>query len=359
MNLLRQNKSLIALLLAAAVLLSTAGCGAGEEPHPEPEEIVPAGPVFKDLAGHEFTGPVTGACSVAPSFTMLILSMAPKQVLSVDREFEEQYLSKNGKSDLLFYLGLGRVRTLPVTASWREGVSPRELTVLEPDVIITSADDPKAEKLGDKTGCPVFIVSDRSLEDFAASIRALGQLFGKEELADRMAAFWEETTAAAAAAAFPEAERPRVYCSGSGGLLTVPGRDTLAASVVRTAGGVHLGDELSTEKNSADGAIEVSAAELKDWDPDVIITRHEAEYEELMTSADWAGLTAVKNGRVYCQKYYAELEGLTALPGLVWCRLVLGDTYDAAKEEYYSAALDFYELFYHLDPKEEDFEKLN
>ena len=357
MNLLKKKRSWLAALLAAAVLLGTAGCGAPEEPAPESPEPVPSGPVFRDLAGNEFQGPAAGICPIAPAFTMLALRMAPKQVLSVDSGFAEQYLSKDGKSDLLFYLGLGRIRGLPVTASCEEGASPRELKALEPSAIVTVTRDPGARKLADKTGKPVFVVSDSSLEEFAVSIRLLGQLLGKEETAEELASFWEETTAAAAA--LPEAEHPRVYCCGSGGLLTVPGRDTLAASVIRTAGGVHLGDEVSTEKNSADGDIEVSTAQLKDWDPDVIITRHEAEYRELMTSGDWADLSAVKNGRVYCQLRYAELDGLTALPGLLWCSEVLGGAPDPLTEDYYSSALAFYKLFYLLDPSEEDLSRLN
>ena len=45
--------------------------------------------------------------------------------------------------------------------------------------------------------------------------------------------------------------------------------------------------------------------------------------DEIMASPEWAGVDAVKNGRVYTQLIYSLMDGLSAVPGLLWLEQML------------------------------------
>lgn len=368
MKYFQRTKSLLAGLLSSALLLSLAAC-TNDHSQSELTSQPPAMPsqqseqqeVYLDFMGHEFTEAVDSVSCIHPIFTLMALRLAPEKVKSVDMVFTKQYLSENSKKDLLRGMGLDKIQALPVTNTFFQGVDPEQILELNPDVVVTLSKDPNAEELSAQTGKPVFVVSKNTLEDYATSMRMMGSLLNAEETAEEMATFWEQSikTVADSGSDIPEDQRAKIYDCGNGGILSVPGKDTIMSSIIEIAGGHNLGDEISTEDNATNESIQVDMEQVLAWDPDIIIANNQTEYQEIMESPEWNQLNAVKNGRVYCQLKYAYMDGLTAIPGLVWCNMLLTDTLDSARDSYYKQAQAYYKLFYNCDVTEEELDILN
>lgn len=356
---MKKNKFITLLLSAMLVVQVLTGCGspgktenssaaAGAESATTPAAVV------TDFAGNTFSAdqPVNTVMAIHPIFTMLALRLAPEKVISVDKIFTQQYLDENGKIALLTNLGLDRIKTLPMTNTFMQGIDAEQVLNLNPDIIVTLDKDTKAKELQAETKKPLLIVSKNTLENYSKSFRILGIVLGNSVEAGQLADYWDGILSSISAKTDPIAaeDRPNVYHCASGSIYATVGKDTIMASVVRLAGGNNLGDEISDGTNSLNESIEVSMEQILNWNPDVVVANTSAQYDEIMGSPDWKAVNAVKNGKVYCQLKYGQIDGLTSLPGLIWYHTILTDPDDqSAMDAYYKEAQRFFKLFFKYD----------
>jgi len=82
-------------------------------------------------------------------------------------------------------------------------------------------------------------------------------------------------------------------------------------------------------------SIAISMEEILKWNPDVIITKDAKGRDEILSSAAWKDVTAVKNKRVYASTKYEMLDRTQSLMGLLWTAKTLYPdkvTFDLNKE---------------------------
>lgn len=342
---------ILTLMLTASVLLGCSSTSTADKTSATNSPSTPQATTITDYAGNTFSSdkPVKTVMAIHPIFTMLALRLAPDKVVSVDKVFTQQYLADNTLTALLTNLGLDHIKSLPVTNTFMQKVDPEQVLKLNPDLVVTLDKDSNAKSLEAATQKPFLIVSKNTLADYAKSIRMMGVVLGNTKEADQMADYWEKTISSVSAKtdSIAAKDRPNVYHCAKGNLYATVGKDTIMASVVKMAGGNNLGDQISNDSNSTNESIAVSMDQILKWNPDVVVTDNSSQYNEIMKSPEWKAVNAVKNGKVYCQLRYAQVDGLTSLPSLLWYNATLTAPNDAsALDSYYKEAKNFFQLFF-------------
>ena len=96
-----------------------------------------------------------------------------------------------------------------------------------------------------------------------------------------------------------------------------------------------------------DESIPLSMEQILKWDPQVIITWKQTTKDQIMNGAEWKNVSAVKNGRVYVQPRYANMDGVTALVGMIWAHGKLYHDNDANYDKLFEdKMIEFYSLFH-------------
>lgn len=158
-----------------------------------------------------------------------------------------------------------------------------------PDAVLTM-DRASAESLR-RAGLPALYVAWRRPEDVKAAVRLLGELFGRPAAAECYAAYFDATLAGVAATLRRAAPaRPRVlYFSPA--TLTQP--HLVAEWWIRAAGGESVTDDgRSIESRS------FTLEQLLAWNPEILIVAGHEEAAAVRREPRFAGLAAVRAGRI-------------------------------------------------------------
>ena len=97
------------------------------------------------------------------------------------------------------------------------------------------------------------------------------------------------------------------------------------------------------------------------WDPDVILFAPDSIYSTVGTNADWANITAIKNGNYY-EVPYGPYNWMGFPPsvqrylGMIWLAQLLYP--EIAQYNVYQEVTEYYHLFYHYDLTPEQYNRL-
>ena len=132
---------------------------------------------IKDMSGRSVTIPddVKRILAVHPVATYLLYRLAPDKLVSVDTLFHSEYFDANGLhcySDA----DLKKLKSLPVTGVFFQGVDPEQIITLNPDVVITIVRHPKLDQFASQIGIPVVTFAKDSLPLYEPSIRMIGKI---------------------------------------------------------------------------------------------------------------------------------------------------------------------------------------
>jgi iron complex transport system substrate-binding protein len=187
----------------------------------------------------------------------------------------------------------------------------------------------------------------------ADAYRTLGGILaGKAEKAEQLAAYIDETLAAAAANSAKISEEDRlsvVYTSGTTGLNT-NASGSIQAQVIPLIGAVNAVEVEEIRNNS--GGNTISMEQLYLFDPDVILFAPGSVYGDVGGDPVWLELSAVREGRFYeipglPYNWMSNPPSVNMVLGVWWLgNLLYPDVYDydmAAK------AREFYDLFWGYD----------
>ncbi|MDD4568249.1 MAG: ABC transporter substrate-binding protein, partial [Methanoculleus chikugoensis] len=185
-----------------------------------------------------------------------------------------------------------------------DNVNVEEILKLNPDVVIVSYYTETGNARIEAAGVPVvrLITARAGIETLKQEFRMLGTVFGREERAERLVAYWDETLARIETklADLPEGERKRVYCTDLAPLSTW-GRGGWGDAMIRAAGGINVAGEVDMV-----WGVDVSPEQLVRWDPEVIygtaITSNMKDYSNpagAFANPQFATVTAVRDGAVY------------------------------------------------------------
>ncbi|WP_332698077.1 iron ABC transporter substrate-binding protein [Bosea sp. (in: a-proteobacteria)] len=233
---------------------------------------------------------------------------------------------------------------------------------LKPDLIVDSGSTGRtyvelAERVQAQTGIPYALLDGR-FEQIPASYRILGQLTGRSERAETLARWCEEAMATISGriAAIPAASRPSVYYArGPRGLET-----GLGGSInVETLG--FLGARNAAAEQPGSGLAQVSLEQVLAWNPDVIVTIDLAFAENVRNDPSWAGVKAVREGRVHLSPklpfgWVDFPPSVNRMIGLWWlARLLYPGQFP---EEIRPLAREFHTLFYQVTPSEAQLDRV-
>ncbi len=363
------KKRLIPLLLVLclAIGLFTA-CGTGkQEPTPSPAltaeptgEPAPETREFTDSTGRTVTVPyaVTKIAVSGPLTQVYVLPLAGDMLVGVSNSFSqdaEKYLP-----DYIF--SLTEVGQL---FGGKEEMDLEALLSAAPDVVIDvgEAKDSMVKELDDltqQTGIP-FVHIDATVATAPQAYRMLGELIGKTEKAEELAA-WCEATYADVAAMMEKvdadgARKSLLYCLGDKG-INVIAEGSFHGETVNM-----LGDNLAklSEVVSSGNGNEVDLEQIMLWDPDVIVFSYDSIYDTVGEDAAWQQVTAIKSGSYYKTPYgpYGWLSSPPAVQrylGMIWLGALLYPDY--VDYDLQEKVTEYYQLFYGCDLTDEMYQEL-
>jgi iron complex transport system substrate-binding protein len=225
---------------------------------------------------------------------------------------------------------------------------------LKPDLILdvgsTSATFVSlAERVQQQTGIPYALLDGR-FDAAATAYRKLGELTGRQNDAEKLARYADDTIKATTGriAAIAASARPRVYyargprglSTGLGGSINVETIEMLAQNV---AGG------------NQGGLANVSIEQVLLWNPDVVITIDQEFAANVRNDPAWSSVKAVRDGRVHLSPkmpfgWVDFPPSVNRLIGLWWLAKILYP--DKFPEDMHALTRDFYTMYYHRTPSD-------
>jgi iron complex transport system substrate-binding protein len=323
---------LIAGLLAIAMLPAIAAADEGRS--------------FVDSAGRSVQLPerVERVYAAGHPASILLYTLAPDTLLGWSRRLPAQaaeYMPER-------YFDLPKLGRL----TGRGGTANVEVVLTQrPDLILDyGAVNPTFTSLADRvqaqTGIP-YVLIDGTFTSLPEAYRRLGELLGRQQRAERLARYVEQTLAELERlrTVTPEAERARVYYGRGPDGLETGLRGSINVELLELIGAVNV-----AAAAGEGGLGTVSLEQVLAWRPDVILTIERRFYGELGRDPRWSALPAVQQGRVYLAPslpfgWFDRPPSVNRLIGARWLVHVLhpGRADGTLEDE----VRRFYELFYH------------
>lgn len=367
---MKTKKIFLTLLLSTSMLLQLPAAAALAEDSSETsvsteaplqDDSTEAFREITDMAGRTVTVPteIQSVFSTGPATAIFLYMVAPDKLLGWNYELndlEKAYIPE--KYHTLPNFGMG-------DAVNYEAVIAAEPTIAVNCGTINDALISDCDSLSESLGIPVVAV-DGDLANSPEAFRFLGQLLGVEDQGEALAAYAEKTFQdAAALSEIPEEDRIRVYFgNGEDSLETAP-KGSSHAQLLEEVHAVNVADlELG------DGSrVQISQEQLLAWDPDLIVVNGEPKADvsgnqaaqQILEDPVYASLKAVQDGKVYGTpnapfSWVDRPNGPNRLIGMRWFSALIYPDYVQCDIE--TEIREFFQLFYHLDLTEEQYENL-
>ncbi len=169
-----------------------------------------------------------------------------------------------------------------------------DLLLLKGDVILNIPEKEKIEKLD----IPYLVVDYNSMESQIAAFRVIGEALGEEAEAEKVNAYYRSAIERidAITKEIPQEKNPRIYHAVNQAVRT-DSKGTLGSDWISytRAENVALGKDLTSDGKNYYTTLE----QIFVWDPDLIICNESGVSNYMLTDKKWAGLRAVREGKVY------------------------------------------------------------
>ena len=345
------RKAIVLFLILSLLLCACAQ--AGVTPSVETRE-------FTDSTGRTVTLPasITKIAISGPLSQIYILPLAGDMLVGVSTAYAE-----DAQSYLPAYIY--EKAEIGQLYGGKGGMDLEALLAAAPEVVIdigepkkTTAEDLTA--LTEQTGIP-FIHIDATVATAPEAYRTLGRLLSREEKAEELAV-WCENTYAMIAAMMEKvdgdgARKTLLYCLGDKG-VNVIARDSFHGETIN-----FMSDNLAVVEDvvSSGAGNEVDLEQILLWDPDVIIFAPDSCYEDIAFSEQWQSIGAVSRGEYYKTPSgpYGWLSSPPAVQrylGMLWLGELLYPGY--AEYDLQEKVTEYYKLFYGCDLTAEMYQDL-
>ncbi|WP_373840220.1 ABC transporter substrate-binding protein [Methanospirillum sp.] len=177
-----------------------------------------------------------------------------------------------------------------------------EILKLEPDVVFQWAQyGEELYKPLEDAGIPVICLKYGTQEDLETWIKLFGEVLDRQEQADKLITYQQGMNAKIKEKTenIAEEDKPRVLSLPYGDQLTVSGSGTYNDYYFGLTGAKNVASEVPGSST------QVSMEQIINWDPEIIYIGNFDDltpqdiFENRIEGQDWAGIDAVKNGRVY------------------------------------------------------------
>ena len=315
---------------------------------------------FTDSLGRSVTVPaeITKIAISGPLSQVYIIPLAGDMLVGVSNAFA---------SDAALYLPseISEKTEIGQLYGGKGEMDLEALLAAAPDVVIDIGEPKKTmaadlDSLTEQTGIP-FIHIDATVATAPEAYRTLGKLLGREEKAEELAA-WGENTYAMIEAMMEKvdadgARKELLYCLGTKGTNVMAEGSFHAETVNMMAKNLAVVEEVSF---SGDGN-EVDLEQILLWNPEYIVFDPASCYDSVGSDAQWQELSAVSSGHYYKTPYgpYGWLSSPPAVQrylGMLWLGELLYPEYteyDLQKE-----VTEYYKLFYGCELTEEMYQAL-
>ncbi|WP_298665640.1 iron ABC transporter substrate-binding protein [uncultured Methanofollis sp.] len=313
-----KNSTILVALVAA--MIAVAGCTGMSSPVQQTPAVTPAQSseiTVTDGFGRNVTVPSpleSVVCSGSGCLRYLVYLQGQDLAIGVD-SIEKKENAIEGRPYALVYGS--QFRDLPLIGEFRGKDDPEKILGINPQLIFKTGSSgtaygtsaAEADKLEEKTGIPVVAFPYGSLRNDAEKaemydgLRTMGEVLGKEDRAEEVIAYIEETVAdlERRTGDIPEAEQKTVYVGGvssagaHGIISTEPAYPPFlwvhAKNVAAGMGTAHA---------------DIAKEALVDWDPGYVFVdvgtvqmENDGAIGELKADSALQGLSASKEGRVY------------------------------------------------------------
>jgi len=304
------------------------------------------GAFVKDATGRTIDLParITRVFPAGPPAAIMLYTLAPDLLLGWPRA--------NRPEEIEFLLpGVGARAEIGRITGRGNTANLETVIALKPDLIIdvgsTSATFVSlAQRVQEQTGIPYALLDGR-FDATADSYRLLGALTQRQQQAELLAAYAEETlsTITARIGSISAAERPRVfYARGPRGLETGLGGSINVETIEMLARNV-AGEQRG-------GLANVSIEQVLLWNPEVIVTIDQTFAANVRSDPAWASVAAVQKNRVHLSPklpfgWVDFPPSVNRLIGLWWLAKILYP--ERFPEDLNERTRDFYKRFYHVD----------
>ena len=303
----------------------------------------------RDGAGREIAIPVRveRVFPAGPPAAITLYTLAPDLLLGwprANRPEECAYMMP----DVCTRPEVGRITGRGNTANLESVIA------LKPDLILdvgsTSATFVSlAERVQQQTGIPYALLDGR-FDGISATYRKLGELVGRQNDAEKLARYADDTlkTITGRIAAIAPSARARVYYArGPRGLVTGLGGSINVETIEM------LAQNVAGENKG--GLANVSIEQVLLWNPDVIVTIDQDFAATVRNDPAWGSVKAVRDGRVHLSPkmpfgWVDFPPSVNRLIGLWWLAKILYP--DKFPEDMRALTRDFYTMYYHRTPSD-------
>lgn len=288
---------------------------------------------------------------------IFVFSLAPDRMCSIATDWSD---------DAAEYID-GKYLDLTVTGQMYGGttdINVEELAKLEPQLIVDVGESKDnmtetLDELTEQTGVPCVHI-DASLSTMDEAYTMLGDLLGMEEEAAERAEYCREKYDRAVEIMEKVGEENKktvLYCLGDIGCNVIC-KGTYHSEVIDMVSDNLAEAESPTSKGTGN---EVSIEQINSWNPEYIFFAPNSMYEYVEGDSLWENLTAIKNKNYYEVPY--GLYNWMGFPpsvqrylGMMWMEKVLYPEY--CDYDLYEETCEFYELFFHCELTQEQYDSL-
>lgn len=351
---------LTALFLCLTILLSACGPAAAKPEESKSAEETAGLREFTDSLGRQVTLPaeIKKVAVSGPLTQIYLIPLCPDLFAGFSVSYSEdarKYISPE------FW-------ELPNLGQLYGGKGTMDLEALlkaAPDIVIDLGEqkDHMAEDLdalAKQTGIP-FIHIDATVETAAQAYKTLGELLGRQEQAEKLAAYCERILEKSKALMekIDKADKrvTAAYLLGDKGLNAIAKGSFHGETFDFMTTNAVIVDKV-VSKGSGN---EIDMEQLLAWNPQVIVFSHDSIYDTVKDTPEWQKLTAISSGK-YAKVPCGPLGWLSSPPsvqrylGFIWLSELLYP--DEAELDFNNEIKDYYKLFYGYDLGDDELKEL-
>ena len=239
------------------------------------------------------------------------------------------------------------------------------LLAAAPDVVLDIG-EPKASLLEDmdalteQTGIP-FLHIDATVKTAPDAYRKLGSLLGREEKAEELATWLEETYAMVeelmARVDADGARKTVLYCLGDKGTNVIAEGSFHAETINMMASNLAVVEDVVSKGTGN----EVDLEQILLWNPEVILFAPDSCYDSVSDSEQWQSIPAVAAGNCFKTPdgpygWLSSPPGVQRYLGMLWLGELLYPEYTAY--ELQEEVTEYYRLFYGCELTDEMYQEL-
>lgn len=303
--------------------------------------------VFVDDTGREVTLPAAiRTLAVTGSMAQIVVfALAPEKMIGISNAWDasaEGYLAEE------YY-------RLPVLGQLYGGKGEMNLETLlaaAPDVVIDVGEGKDGlredmDALAAQTGIP-FVHISAATKSMGAAYRRLGDLLGKPDEAEALAAWCEATYARGKVLAERVEKASVLYVIGADGLSVLARGSYHAGMLDLMTSNAAVVDHPSSKGTGN----EVDMEQILLWNPDYVLFAHGSIYDTVADDPAWKALDAIRSGH-YAEAPYGPHNWMGFPPsvqqllGMLWMGALLYP--DAVDYDLYTEVAAYYRLFYHCE----------